>query len=48
MATTAATLPHAPVEARWFRRPAYLAAARVWQETVTVRGARFQARAAGL
>jgi predicted RNase H-like HicB family nuclease len=31
-------------EARWFRRPAYLAALRVWQETVTVQGAGFQAR----
>lgn len=44
MATTAATPPHAPGEARWFRRPACLAAARVWHETVTVRGAAFQAR----
>ena len=31
-------------EARWFRRPAYLAALRVRHETVTVQGAGFQAR----
>jgi predicted RNase H-like HicB family nuclease len=31
-------------EARWFRRPAYLGAVRVWSETVAVRGATFQAR----
>ena len=42
---TAARAPLPPRdEARWFRRPAYLAAMRVWQETVTVQGAGFQAR----
>jgi len=44
MATTAGAPVPPRAEARWFRRPAYLAAPRVWHETVTVRGARFQAR----
>ena len=43
MATTAGTALPARGEARWFRRPAYLAATRVWHETLTVRGASFQA-----
>jgi hypothetical protein len=30
-------------EARWFRRPARLGAARAWREAVTVDGAAFQA-----
>ena len=42
--TTAGAPAPARAEARWCRRPAYVAAPRVWRETVTVRGARFQAR----
>ena len=44
MTVTAGPPLRARDEARWFRRPAHLAAARVWHETVTVRGAAFQAR----
>ena len=44
MATAAGAPSPARDEARWFRRPAHPAAARVWQETVTVQGAGFQAR----
>ena len=44
MATTPGSPALARDEARWLRRPAYMAAVRVWHETVTVQGATFQAR----
>jgi hypothetical protein len=45
--TTAGPPLPARAEARWFRRPAFVAAARVWHETVTVQGAAFPGQAAG-
>jgi hypothetical protein len=39
MATTAGPRLAARAEERWFRRPAYVAATRVWHETVMVQGA---------
>jgi predicted RNase H-like HicB family nuclease len=44
MATAAGTSRSARDQARWFRRPGYHGAVRVWHQTVTVRGATFQAR----